>query len=411
MNTREKILAGAVGVIVLGAGAFLLKDRLGGLFTSKINRIAALKKDIRSMQLINAEGMLASERMVNYEERSLPADREQARSLYQQWLYSVADDEIGMRNVIIKPGNESSKQGVYTSHAFTLASEGNLEQLTQFLYRFYHIDCLHRIRSMRVQPIKDSKNLRLIFSIEALAMDTAPPRTEMRQVRGNRLQGDTIEDYTTPILNRNLFGPRNNPPQLASISRQRAYTGRSVSFTAKSSDRDKLDKVTIKLADGAPEGASIVASSSGEGKFSWPGGKPGEYEVTVIAYDDGYPSKTDRKMVSIVVEDPPPPKPVVKREDPKPTGPPPLRFDVARFTVLTSIVKSIDGRMQIWLFQQPLDKMLKLSAGDKFDIGSMKGVVESIEVQHAVLDTGKDRWLISVDEPMTEATRLPVDEF
>ncbi len=411
MNTREKILAGAVGLVVLGAGVFLLKDRIGSLYTTKINRIAALENEVKTMQTIIAQGRDASVRMAAYEERALPGDREQARSMYQQWLYAVADDEVGMRNVVIKPGNEATKKGVYTAHSFTLSSEGNLEQLTTFLYRFYYIDCLHRVRSMRIQPIKDSKNLRLIFSIEALAMETAPLRSEMRVVKGSRLKEADLEAYTTAILTRNLFGPRNNPPQLSSISSQRAYTDRSVSFTAKASDRDKLDNVVIKLADDAPKGASLRTSSSGEARFSWPGGKPGEYEVTVVAYDDGYPTKTDRKTVKITVSEPPPPRPVVRRDPPKPTGPPPLKFDVARFTVLTSIVKGIDGRMQIWLFQQPLDKMLKLSVGDEFSVGSMKGFVESIDVQHVVLDTGKDRWLLSVDEPMTEATRLPVDEL
>jgi len=409
MNTREKILGGVVVLGLCGFGAFVMKDRIGSLFTGKTTRINALKKENENLRQVVLAGQQAAKRMQAYEKRALPADRELARSLYQKWLYAVADDEIGMQGVTLKPGAEATKKGVYSSHSFTLASEGNLEQLTQFLYRFYYVDCLHRIRSMRIQPVKESKNLRLLFSIEVLAMESAPDRKEMSETRGNRLQHNSLEKYTTAILNRNLFGPRNNPPKLSSISRQKVYKGRPVSFSAKASDRDTLDKVKLALADGAPKGASLRDAGGGQGKFSWAGGDPGEYEVVVIAYDDGYPTQTDRQVVKIVVEEPPPPKPVVKRDPPKPREPPPLKFDVARFTVLTSIVKGIDGRPQIWLFQQPLDKMLKLSVGDKFEIGSMKGSVESIDVQHAVLDTGKDRWLISVDEPMTEATRLPVD--
>jgi hypothetical protein len=105
------------------------------------------------------------------------------------------------------------------------------------------------------------------------------------------------------ITRRNKLGPPNRPPVLESIASKSVKQGQTLSLTAKAKDDDPLDRVRFDLVD-APQGARIDATS---GALTWLPPrtlKPGDYQMTVRATDDGLPPKSATQVVKVKVERP-----------------------------------------------------------------------------------------------------------
>src|SRR4029077_10403922 len=72
---------------------------------------------------------------------------------------------------------------------------------------------------------------------------------------------------------------------------------------------------------------------------------------------------------------------------------PPSIFDYAKFTMLTALL-DVDGQGEIWLHVRPTGQMVTLHAGDRFEIGSVKGTVSQISENDFCFDfEGKRRKL------------------
>ncbi|QDU99224.1 hypothetical protein [Lignipirellula cremea] len=400
MNRREKILAGAVGLMLVAGAAFMLWPKSnGGFFAVRVGKIKRLERDISELKKGIVAGRLAGQKLTDYRERSLPGDRDKARFEYQRWLFDIVERESGLDQVVIKPGGESERKGVYRRYTFAVAGQGRLEKVATLLHHFYQVDWLHRVTMLRLQPMKNSKEIKLTMTIEALALPGAP-ESAAPPVDPSRGQ---MEDYLEPILARNLFGRRNRSPQLARVSSTRGETKKSLSFSAAAKDADPLDTITY-LLEQAPEGARLTVAE-GQARISWTPPAPGEYEFTLAAADDGLPVEVDRQTVKIVVADPPPPRPTPP--PPKPTPPKPA-FDTAEHTVLTTIVRGGDGRQQIWLLERTSDKLVKCYEGDAFEFGSVAGVVESIHPKEIVFQASDRRFLLGVGETLANAEMLPI---
>ena len=108
---------------------------------------------------------------------------------------------------------------------------------------------------------------------------------------GNLYDEETVH-FT--ILDTNL------PPVLAAIGDQSATEDIELTFTASATDADVGQTITYSLAD-APEGATIDGDT---GEFSWtpePGQGGQEYELTVLATDNGSPPASDSETITITV--------------------------------------------------------------------------------------------------------------
>lgn len=402
MNKRERMLilgVSAVGaLLVLGFGG----KWVYGMFSVRSAAIEKHEKELKSQKQLIDRGGGRSKFLRAYEARALPANLGQASSMYREFLLDTADRQAGLRDVTVRGLAGGSKKGVYTRLVFAITAEGSLEQFTKFLYLFYSVDYLHRVQSLRVLPMEKAKGLQLTIFVEALSLPGAAKRDKLESGPAKRLALASLEEYQKVILERNLFGPPNQPPKIASISTQQATTKKPFTFTLKADEWDWLD--ILKFEVEGEKGVTLKPGPLGKigepqtAQFSWTPPEAGEYSFTVKALDDGVPVRSDKKTFKIVVKDPQ--KPVAeKKPEKKPV------FDVAKYTFLTSILE-IDGQPGIWFIERTTGKRIELSEGDKFEIGTMKGTIVKIGANEVEIEVGGKRLVLSLGSTLAEASAL-----
>jgi len=381
MTKREKILAVGVGVLALAIVAWFALGRITNAFTSRSARIADLEDEIYEKEAIIRRGHKAARDLQAYQERSLPANLPLARSLYQNWLLEVAEKDINFTGVNVGPQPGRPMGDVYYQHKFLLTCQGDLEQLTDFLYDFYNVGYLHRVSRLSVKPIPRSRNLNLSFTIEALSLNRAESPDRLTLPPSDRLAHAQREEYLDVITMRNLFAPANNPPQLAVAPAQQGNPASGVSFQVRASDPDDGDRLSFSIED-APDGAKIDPAT---GMFSWMPTEKGEYLVAIAVSDNGLPARTDRAEIRIAVVDPPPP--------PAPPAPEPPGFDPATQAVVTGIIDAL-GRRELFVTVRTEGRVLKLTEGDPLSVGTIKGVVHRIGRDEVEIVTEDGRNLV-----------------
>lgn len=384
MKQNERLLAIGVGSMVLIFGAYYVYSSIESSFTAKRRQIDTLQSQIAAQEKIVFQGKVATQRLAELAERSLPSDATAARSGYQHWLLQqVGKAKLANQNVAAVSSRPLDDIGV--QHTFSISGEGSIDQLVTLLHSLYEVDFLHRVSKLTVRPIKESKNLSIMVTVEAMSLASGPEDPQIVAKPGNRLKLASIEDYRKSIVGRNLFGPANQAPRLSGVSDQRVSIGKSVEVTAKGTDPDKLDKLSYALVSASTEGAKVDPSS---GKFSFRPPAIGTYEFEIEVSDDGAPVASARQRMKVTVTEPPPPPPALP-----PPPPPKLAFDHAKFTVLTAVL-SISGQGEVWLHVRPTNQTLRLIEGQSFSVGSIKGVVDSIgESDFVFVSEGKPRRL------------------
>lgn len=288
---RKHILYGALGAMLLFyAGDWLLQNVLEeGPLQDRRNQVARLEKDIEGLEKQFAEAKQIGKQLDLLEARSLPANPEIARSLYQAWLLELVDF-VELSGPNVDSGEPIGRKGLFQVIAFSVRGRGTLEQLTQFLFEFYSAGHLHQIRSLAITPLKGSDELDLSVSIEALVMPGADRTTRLTSLRSDRLAYGSLGDYDV-IASRNLFG-----------------TG----------------------------GAS----------------------------------------------------------------------DATDYTYLTA-VNYVNGQPEAWFDLRTEAKLLKLRQGQMLQVGPFEGKIAEIADTDVVLESGDERWLLTIGENLAQASALP----
>lgn len=381
MNQRERLLAVVVGSVGLLLAAWFAWSYVDGQFRARRIKISGLEKDIRTFKLQAMQGQKATAKLGEYEAQSLPPNTEVARSLYQDWLLAEVG-KAGLTEQEVQAKTQQAEGDLYVSQAYVVTGKATLPQLIDLLHAFYSVDYLHRVRLLMLKPIPETKLMDVTLNIDAVSMQGAPEATALHARPSTRLAKPTKEDYYAAILGRTLFGAPNRAPTLSISGSKDVPINRSAELTAKGSDLDPLDRVKYRLIEAASPDARLDPTS---GRFTWTPKTLGKHKFVIEAYDDGFPSKPARQELVLNVIDPPP-------EGPK--LPPGFSgFDDAKYTVLAGVV-DVSGEGEIWLHNRPDGKMLKLRVGDEFEIGSIKGTVESIgEKDFTFLSEGKLRKL------------------
>ena len=204
MQPREKILAGVVAGLLVLLAVYVLAGRLSRQFSERHGRITALKDEIREKESVQRNGRLAAARMAEWERRSLPSDVELARTLYQNWLLSLAD-RAKLGNVNIDAGRGGLHRNVYYKLPFTVQGKGRLDEAIAFLHEFYGADHLHLLRELSLKPADKSGEMDFNCTIEALVLPGADRTDRLNPDRSTRLGNHTLADYTAPIVSRNIF--------------------------------------------------------------------------------------------------------------------------------------------------------------------------------------------------------------
>lgn len=365
MNDREKKLAGLVGAMVLLLVVFFAYRFVAGMYDSRNLTIEDLKKKIAAAERQEILAKRAAARMTRYRDQSLPfTAKNEAQNKYSSWL-AEALGNAGLTKESSITKKRGAKVGEHMQYAFTVSVKSDLRGLTNFLYTFYSTDLLHRISRLKIRPIKNSKELDLDFTVEAMAVKGSTSVEELPIHPSQRLRLADVEAYRNVILTRNVFGGTNQPPQLGISERLTATRNSPVNFSALGSDPDSLDKLKYTLKSPSSGSASIDPST---GKLSWTPSRTGEYTFTITATDDGFPPLSVSKQVLVTVADPPPPPP---------EGPKRLEFDDAKYTILTAVLET-ESENQVWLQIRTKGQTLKLKVGDKIEVGSVKAVIKEI---------------------------------
>jgi hypothetical protein len=369
MKDNERKLAIVRGAVVVGLVLFLGFRYYSDAVGTRTALIDDLSSKLRAKKLQVAETVKATQKVNEYEARSLPPDPALARSLYQHWLLTKVQ-EAGLRDQVVTPTGQRPVGDVFVQQTFTVNGKGRYEQIVKVLDDIYRIDLLHRVSRLSIKPIKDSKELDMSLTLDAVSVRTAPEATTLRIQPSQRLKLDSVEKYQLAIVGRNIFAPPYDPPRISGLGMQKGTTNRWVDIVAKASDPDPLDSVKLELTKSPSRDAKLDSS----GKLLWTPKKAGDYEFEIAALDDNFPPRVSTEKLIVTVTDapkPPPPPPPGPKEEPK------LAFDNAKHTVLTAILE-VDGEGEIWLFVRPTATLLKLHQGDPIEIGSIKGKIEEI---------------------------------
>jgi hypothetical protein len=376
------MLAIAIGGVFAAIMGYFALTYVMGQFSSRSGEITKLNGEIKKYKDQVLAGQLAAQKIARYEARSLPANDEVTRTLYNDWLLSEIQ-KAGMIQPDVGLKSRTPEGDLFVRQTFSVNAQGTLPQVIDWLHTFYSVDWTHRITQLRLKPVKESKLLDVICTIEALSLRRAKDTDQLEPRPGQRLSLASRQAYHDAIANRNLFGPPNAAPKITVSGSKDVYLGRNAELTIKGADPDALDKLRYRLVQAPDESAKLDEAS---GRLSWSPKEPGKYEFVFEAVDDGLPNKPSNreKVVLNVTEQPAAQKPK-------------LEFDHARFTVLTAVL-DLNGKGEVWLRNQYLGQTLKLHQGDEFEIGSIKGQVAQIgQYDFSFTSEGKLRKLVKGD--------------
>lgn len=399
MSRREKMLASAVGLLVLVFIGLWVVDLIGGAMESRSDQILALEEEIRQKEVTKMKGGRAAERLAVYETRALPGDRERARSIYQSWLLqAVADADL--EDIKVDPIAGRPVGEVYFVHPFNVSGRGNLEQLVEFLYGFYSKDILHRIERMTVAPIKDTRQLDITMTIEAVSLPSATHVDQLPSQPSSRLALGTLDKYSNPILKRNIFGPPNSSPRLESIGTRELEVQQSHTIQVRARDPDNNDQLRYWMEASEPLAARINEES---GEITLSPAQLGEYTVNVGVKDNGLPEGSDEMSFTVnVVEPKPEPEPVAQEAPPS--------FDPASQAFVTGVVE-VNGRPEIWVKVRTTGELLKLREGDRINIGQFDGVIKKIHPKAIAIQKGEEQVFLKQGQNLAQAAGLNADEI
>jgi hypothetical protein len=393
MNQRERILVIGIASFLLLFVLWYVWGTVSDMYSSRRKQIDVLQADVSKQKKLQLQTQAAALRMREYEKRSLPPQGALARSAYQSWLLEQLGN-AGVRDAQVTASSGKPERNLYVTHNYEVSGKASLPHIVQLLHAFYSADYLHRLKKVILRPINNSKDLDVILTVEALSLERAPASTALHERPANRLALSAREDYVRIISERNLFSPPNQEPRISGLGSQKGVRGQPVDIATRGTDPDKLDKLTYKLVKSSAPEARLDAST---GRLSWTPRTNGKFEFLVRATDDGYPPKSSKdESLVITVEDPPPPPP-----------PPPVKlaFDDAKFTVLSAVI-DISGDGQIWLYVRPRGQTLKLAVGDKFEVGSVKGIVTSIGRGDFTFESGGKEHRLSRGEILEQAVEV-----
>ena len=380
MKSSERLLAIGVGAAVVCLLAFLVFRYYSGAVNDRLNLLSTKDLELQREQLQVKAVVSATKKLRDYESRSLPPQAALSRSLYQHWLLTKAH-EAGFHDQVITPSTQRTVPDIYTQLTFTVNGKARYEQVVKFLDDIYRVDLLHRVSKLSLKPVKDSKELDVSITLDAVSVKTAPEAQELLDRPSKRLKLDSPEKYQLAIVGRNIFAPENRAPKISGLGKQQGTTNRAVEIAAKASDPDPLDSVKLELSKSPSRDARLDSS----GKLSWTPKKAGEYEFEITARDDNFPPHISVEKLIVKVSDPPPevkPPPTIVREDAEPK----LGFDQAKHTVFTAII-GVGEESEVWLYIRPTATVLKLHEGDAFEVGSMKGTIREIGSNEFVFES------------------------
>jgi hypothetical protein len=214
MQPREQKLAGAIAGLLVLMGGWTLWGYWSTRVSDRTSQIDRLEGEISAKKKQVVQGAIAAKKLADWEARSLPKDKEQARSLYQNWLIGLIE-RAKFTNADLSTQSTAARQKVFDKLAFTITADATLDQLVQFLFEFYKAGHLDQIRRLQIQPVEKSPRLKLNLAVEGLILPSSKNAEKLSTEPGKRLALDDLKKYQEPIAKRNFFAEYTPPPAVA----------------------------------------------------------------------------------------------------------------------------------------------------------------------------------------------------
>ncbi|TWT66380.1 hypothetical protein [Allorhodopirellula solitaria] len=398
MTQRERYLSiGIGGLFVLFALNWGFNQYRSAVSyrQGRLNSLASAADDLQVQWLA---GTQAERQLGEYKARSLSSDPEVAKSSYQAWLLSMVG-KLNIGDAVVDPISIAPFDELYTQFGFRVSGKTDLKGVVDLVYAIQSRDQLHRIRQISFAPVRKSLSqvagqrqestdaLSVVLMIDAIGLNIAEaqpaPPSEEPSWRITR----SLEASRESILNRNFFQPPNQAPQFEGDTQMVAFRGKDNDLPLKFSDPEN-NRVNVSVEGELPEwvrwdaeSAKLVVSppADPENTDDSEGDAPKsieEFEVQIVATDDGYPHRQTTQSLMVKTQAPPPPPEA-------PAAAP--GFDDATQTFLTALVQGGDD-WTAWMNVRTRGKTLKLKVGDEFEIGSIQGKVTGVTARRVTLE-------------------------
>jgi hypothetical protein len=401
LSQREKVLAGLVGSLVPLALLVMAMIWFFGQQSARSAQIEGLRSQIATEKERVTEALDANQRRLYYRSISVPSNFQDATNDYQQWIKKLVRDDVGMTYRSLTPKAPSKlKFGgevIGRTESYSLLATTDLEQMVEFLTKFYELDLLHRIKLIQLVPkasgtSRTRANIRngqiaLSAEIEVLSLVDANIDEEgdfLKQFRALEL---TADEYRDSILKRNIFGPANNTPTISVTKSASYYSDKDLRIPINGKDADKNQKLVFSLVDPQIKQAKLEHKKPTDRRayLTVPKQPEGKYTFKVRVADDGQPPKSSETEFTISVKEK-----VVKKAPTK--KPPKPKFKNSRETRITAIVKDKTGAWQVWINVRTKGEKLKLKEGESFTLDGETWKVTSIDLDEATFSVeGKSK--------------------
>ena len=190
LQKREKYMLGAVGGLVVLAG-FAVLMMFGEARSSDdlYKRRGELDLELKKKQGDVDREAEHARQLADWKRRSLPSERDFARSLYDAWLSDLCK-KAHFQGIDLQSGETEGALKSYARIPYTITAHATLTQIVDFLYGFYSAGHLHKIGRLEIKPpsTRGTVGFEVHISVEALSLPDADSKTQLSTEAGKGLQ-------------------------------------------------------------------------------------------------------------------------------------------------------------------------------------------------------------------------------
>jgi hypothetical protein len=211
MSHREKILAAAVLVLIVAFGSRWLYGRYERGMESRQAQLNVAQEELTLVKHALNQGERAVRQLEGWRERSLPANRDKALSLYKAWLLDKAK-QAGLTVDDIKPAGRPTPSTAFQAIGYQIEATGTLSSVAAMLYEFYKSPQLHQITRLRLTRPPGAAQLQVSMETEALILPGANATDSLPAGESKRLKLASLAEYQKTLGERDLTNVY-TPPQ------------------------------------------------------------------------------------------------------------------------------------------------------------------------------------------------------
>jgi hypothetical protein len=209
LSKREKVLAGVVGVLLVGTAAYATLGAVVRPLLVRNPALTGLEQELQKKKLALEAALKAKEKMADLRKRSLPREVTVARSEYQTWLLKLAETHLRSFKVVVNmvgATTPSKEPPPYNRFSFTVTGQASLAKVIQFLYEFYSVGYLHQIDKLALGPVQKTGDLQVNIEVQALSLLDSPVK-ELATMKPERPLPVNLASYIAEIAERDPFSP------------------------------------------------------------------------------------------------------------------------------------------------------------------------------------------------------------